>query len=155
MATLTHALILSFVLPPGTFLIRFSTTHLGLLAISFVVAPPTSPSSAVCSPPSLPPSNMIQHCLVRVSEAGCELFLEPGRRRYNNLQVGKVGGRGEGKEGGREGGKGSSCCCAAQQQQQRSRREQARQSAERRRRRGSDIPIRRGNASPADRPADL
>ena len=81
----------------GTFLIRFSTTHLGLLAISFVAAPPTSPSFALppppSVPPSLPPSNPIQHCLVRVSEAGCELFMEPGRKRYENLQVGKEGGR--------------------------------------------------------------
>jgi hypothetical protein len=98
-------LIHSFIpLNPGTFLIRFSTTHLGLLAISFVAAPPTSPPSL---PPSLPPSNPIQHCLVRVSEVGCELFMEPGRRRYENLQVGRERRR----EGEREGGRRSCCCC--------------------------------------------
>ncbi|EWM30623.1 transcriptional repressor [Nannochloropsis gaditana] len=74
--------------PSGTFLLRFSTSHLGLLAISFV-APPPSPSASVPppSPGSAPVGPPIQHCLVRVTEKGCELFMEPGRKRYDDLQA--------------------------------------------------------------------
>lgn len=50
----------------GTFLVRFSTTHLGLLAISFRSAGSTA----------------IQHCLVQVTSEGCDLFMEPARKRY-------------------------------------------------------------------------
>lgn len=54
----------------GTFLVRFSTSHLGLLAISFVA----------------PPAGVVQHCLVQATSEGCDLFMSPARKRYACLE---------------------------------------------------------------------
>lgn len=65
--------------PPGTFLVRCSTSHLGLLAISFVVAGGGGGGEEG--------KTLVQHCLVRVTPQGCDLFVETGRKRYEAFQV--------------------------------------------------------------------
>lgn len=77
---------------PGTFLLRFSTSHLGLLAVSFVVAGGERGASAEAPAGG---GGVVQHCLVRVTPQGCDLFVETGRKRYETFAVrARVGVRG-------------------------------------------------------------
>jgi len=71
----------------GTFLVRFSTTHLGLIAISFVSLKntPDRGSGGGGGGDGRPPTQ-IQHCLVQVFSDGCDLFLGSGRQRYANFK---------------------------------------------------------------------
>ncbi|KAM3575264.1 hypothetical protein VYU27_002850 [Nannochloropsis oceanica] len=70
----------------GTFIFRFSTSHLGLLSISFVGKRPASISekktdtdNAVIAP--------FRHFLVQVEEdRHCVVFMEPGRSRHASLE---------------------------------------------------------------------
>lgn len=78
----------------GTFLFRFSTSHLGLLSISFV----GKPSRHGAGPEAADggdggggsgnkPATQIRHFLVQVEEDGrCVVFMEPGRSRHNSLR---------------------------------------------------------------------
>lgn len=100
--------------PEGTFLFRFSTSHLGLLSISFVgkASRPSSSSqdasgdaagaSAAITPApqakagggatggkksSGAKSAQVRHFLVQVEDDGrCVVFMEPGRQRHESLQ---------------------------------------------------------------------
>ena len=82
----------------GTFLFRFSTSHLGLLSISFVGKRSSSSSSSSSS--SKRPASTgkpasaytttttpVRHFLVQVEEDGrCVVFMEPGRSRHASLE---------------------------------------------------------------------
>lgn len=70
---------------PGTFLVRFSTSHLGLLAVSFVV--PGGKTGAEEGAQGDSGVGVVQHCLVRVTPQGCDLFVETGRKRYETFAV--------------------------------------------------------------------
>lgn len=70
---------------PGTFLVRFSTSHLGLLAISFVVAAAAGGQEGEGAAAAA--ADVVQHCLVRVTPQGCDLFVETGRKRYGTFPV--------------------------------------------------------------------
>lgn len=72
---------------PGTFLVRFSTSHLGLLAISFVVAAPAANMGEGAGVAGDGGGGVVQHCLVRVTPQGCDLFVETGRKRYETFPV--------------------------------------------------------------------
>ena len=63
----------------GTFLFRFSTSHLGLLSLSFVGRASHHDGSGK--------SVQIRHYLVQVEDEGrCVVFLEPERQRHSSLQ---------------------------------------------------------------------
>jgi hypothetical protein len=68
----------------GCFLVRFSTTHLGLLAISFVA--PRATGAAAAGGSEVSGRQAIQHCLVQVTPDSCDLFMGPSRRRYDSFQ---------------------------------------------------------------------
>ena len=79
--------------PEGTFIIRFSTSHLGLLSISFVS--PKSHSSHRGSAPTTSAANgasdskktLVRHLLVQVEDDGrFVVFMEPGRLRHPSLE---------------------------------------------------------------------
>lgn len=72
--------------PPGTFLVRFSTSHLGMLAISFVVAG-AGGGGGGGEGSGGKGGDEVQHCLVRVTPQGCDMYVEPGRKRYETFQV--------------------------------------------------------------------
>lgn len=80
----------------GTFLFRFSTSHLGLLSISFVGEPSRHGAGANgngngsdkgdANNPSIP-ATQIRHFLVQVEEDGrCVVFMEPRRSRHNSVR---------------------------------------------------------------------
>lgn len=86
----------------GTFLFRFSTSHLGLLSISFVGKPSRHGPGGQAQQQAAPEADggsggngskkpaaatQIRHFLVQVEEGGrCVVFMEPGRSRHNSLR---------------------------------------------------------------------
>ena len=70
----------------GTFLFRFSTSHMGLLSLSFVGKPSLShPPEAAAAAAQKP--TQVRHFLVQVEDDGlCVVFMEPGRSRHASLE---------------------------------------------------------------------
>lgn len=87
--------------PQGTFLIRFSTSHLGLLSISFAAPPSSRPNKEQATPKEKEMSTptelnggkvtkartQIRHLLVQVEDDGrVVVFMEPGRQRHSSME---------------------------------------------------------------------